>query len=250
MDKNLAQIVSPSISDMLDATKRQTSASMNCVQIGTIQSFDPATQLASIKLSMLQVVDVMEDGTKTYAEYPLIQECPVVTLFGGVDFLSMPITAGDNCIVLFNDREIDNWVYFGDGRSATVEKLHDLNNAIALVGIRPLTNSIGNYLANGIRLSHGNGESQMDLKDGLIDTIADLFFHHGNMQVSGNLQVGGNLTVTGNAAGEGGTLTVSSNVTLTGTNTLTAPVVNSGNGATGTFTNSVTVVNGIVTNGS
>lgn len=265
--KNLTQIGKPDSSAILEGLKRQTQLSINCVQIGVIQAFDAATQLATIKISMKQVKDVLEDGTRTLQEYPLLLECPVVVLFGGNDFLSMPIAVGDNCVVLFNDREIDQWLYHGDGQSPVTARLHDISDAFALVGIRSLTRSIASYLANGIRLSHNNGNSKMDLKDGLIDTVATLFLQHGNMEVTGDLTVDGNglvkedlevqgdalvdggLTVLGVTHGNAGTLTIDANATLTSGHTLTAPVVNSGNGATGSF-NFVTVVNGIVTGGS
>ena len=195
MDKNLKSIPAPSLPDVLDEYKRDTTLSINCTQIGVIQSFDVATQLATIAIAMKQVRDIAEDGTKTIVEYPLLLECPVMVLFGGVDILSLPITAGDNCIVLFNDRQIDNWLYNGPGQTPTIGRVHDLSDGIAIVGIRPLTNSITNYLAEGIRLSHGVGNSQMDLKTDLIDTIAELFFHHGDMRISRDLRVDRDLEV-------------------------------------------------------
>jgi len=261
MDKNLSQISQPGSSDILDGVKRQTKFTLNCHQIGTIQTFDPATQLASIQIAMKQVKDVLEDGTKTFQEYPVLLECPVVVLFGGVDFLSMPIQPGDSCIVLFNDREIDQWLYHGDGQYPVTVRLHDISDAFALVGIRSLTNSIASYLSNGIRLSHGNGSSQIDLKTALIESVAALFLHHGSMEITENLKVDedaevvgdalvrGGLTVLGDTKGNGGTFSIDDNVQVTSGHQLTAPVLNAQNGANGTF-NIVTVVNGIVVSGS
>lgn len=222
MDSNQRPVVPPSSGDVLGGAMRQAMRAINCVQIGTIEAFDPETQLANISIAMKQVKDVFENGTRTLQEYPLLMECPVVTLFGGVDFLSMPVTKGDNCIVLFNDREIDNWLNSGDGQAPTTFRMHDISDAFAIVGIRPLTNSIVGFLANGIRLSHGGGSSQLDLTEGLIQTVANLFLHNGSLQVLGNAVIEG---------------------------TLTANVVNAGNGASGSF-NVVQVQNGIVVGGS
>lgn len=266
-DKNLNSIGKPDFPAIVEGTKRQVMQSMNCVQIGEIQSFDATTQLASIKIAMKQVKDIMEDGTRILQEFPLLLECPVFFLFGGDDFMSMPIEPGDSCIILFNDREIDQWLNKGADQYPVSIRYHDISDAIALVGIRPLTNSVVGYITNGIRLSHGNGNSKIDIKTNLIETVATLLLHHGNLEVTGtgyvhgNMHVGGNdqvdgnavvngsLTVLGNTYGNGGTMTVDANLTLTSGKTLTAPVVNSGNGATGSF-NVVTVVNGIVTGGS
>lgn len=250
VDKNLGVIGTPDMAATFEGAKRQTMQAINCVQIGEIQAFDTTTQLASIKLTFKQVKDIQEDGTRTLQEYPVLLECPVFFLFGGADFLSMPIAVGDFCIVLFADREIDQWLNHGADQYPVSIRTHDISDAIALVGIRPLTDSLVGYITNGIRLSHGGGNATVDIKTNLIETLATLLLHHGNMQVTGNLTVGGNLTVVGNGSGDaGGTLNIASDVTLSSGHTLTAPIVNSGNGATGTF-NVVTVQNGIVTGGS
>ncbi len=246
---------------LLEEQKRDTQLSMNCVQIGIIQSFDADHQTATIKLALKQVTEIAPDGTKTIKEYPLILKCPVMTLFGGVDFMSMPIAAGDNCIVLFNDREIDNWLAAGNGQTPTTPRLHDISDAIAIVGIRPLTNSIATYLTNGIRLSHGGGNAKMDFTDNLISSLATLFIHHGNMTVTGdvdiegdtlieeNLHVEGGFTVDGDVDATGGTMHLKCNVTQDPAKSIQGGSLHATNGANGTYT-IVTVVDGIVISGT
>lgn len=191
---------------------------INAVKIGTIKSFNAGTQRAEIEIAYKQVRDLLEDGTRVYQDYPVLKDCPVITLFGGVDFLSMPIQPGDNCLVLFNDCDMDQWATNGDGGHPSTSRMHDLSDAIAIVGIRPLSNVITNYLANGIRLSHGGGNAQMDLKDNLIETIATLFLHNGNAEVTGDTLIRGNLTVLGNITGGSGSgsLTINGNAQING----------------------------------
>ena len=146
---------------------------------------------------------------------------PSWSLFGGSSFLSMPVAEGDNCIVLFNDRELDQW-YSGTSQVPQTPRVHDLSDGIAIVGINPLTKSIATYLANGIRLSHG-GSSGMDLTDAAINTMALLFTHTGNMKITGDLELDGNLSVTGETHGiSGGTLQVDSNFIQTPGKTMAA----------------------------
>ena len=57
----------------------------------------------------------------------------------------MPITAGDTCLVLFNDRDIDNWFQSGQVGPVATSRLHSMSDGIALVGIRSLANSIEGY---------------------------------------------------------------------------------------------------------
>lgn len=245
MDKNLKTLTPPDLPNVLDEAKRDIGLSINCVQIGVIQSFDQATQRANIKIAMKQVRDIAEDGVKTIVEYPILLECPVMVLFGGIDIITLPIQPGDNCIILFNDRQIDNWMYNGNDQTPNIGRVHDLSDGIAIVGIRPLTNSIGNYLANGIRLSHGAGNSQIDLKEDLIESIADLFLHNGDMRVTKDLEVMEDFYVRGDSYGDsGGEWRLRANL-----NQIPGFEIHDGRRVSGTF-NIVTVVDGIVVGGS
>jgi len=242
--------ITPNKIDIYDALERKFNAGLNAVQVGVIQSYDVGTQLASVKIAMKQVTNIDADGTKTLQEYPVLLECPAFVLSGGNDFISMPITAGDNCLVLFNDRDIDTWLNSGDGGFPTTSRKHDLSDGFVLVGVRPLTASIASALADGIRISH-NGDSFMDFVDGMIESTASMFKHNGDMQVDGDVTIEEDLlvkggmavlgTVTGNGSGE---MNIDADIVQ-----VSGREIHAGNGATGTFTE-VTVVDGIVISGT
>jgi len=235
---SLKQIPKPSMGDVLQELKSDIGVSYNAVQIGIIEAFDPSTQTATIRIAIKKIISEEADGTKILKEHPLIMQCPVMTYFGGNSFISCPIAAGDNCIVLFCDRDIDEWLYAGGVQAPNSRRIHDINDAIAIVGIRNFQNSISDFLANGIRLSFA-ADSRIDLTEDAIDSIAELFTHNGNMEITGSL------TIRGNVYGEaGGAVLLNSDLTQT-----SGKVLSAGNGATGTF-NVVTVLNGIVTGGS
>lgn len=262
MSKSLEQLVPPTTTDLLDVTKRNLSTDMNCINIGEIQEFNATTQVAKVQLLLKKVTAIYSDGTRAVEERPALWDVPCVTLFGGNAFLSMPIQVGDNCLVFFNDREIDQWFSKGGLQTPMTYRAHSVSDAIAIVGIRSLQDSIADYLAEGIRLSL-SPENRITITEGLIETIATLFKHNGNMQVTKNLEVNENVLVQGDVhiegglqvdgivtgEGGGGTITIDANITLGSGKSLSAPVVSSGNGATGSFAN-VTVENGIVVSGS
>lgn len=205
----------PDLTTLLNENNEGVVKGFNCMQIGIIQAFDASTQTASIKIAMKQVKQVNPDGTRILQEYPLLVTCPVVTLYGGVSFLSMPIAKGDTCLVLFCDRDIDNWYALGGVQVPATPRTHDLSDGIALVGVHNLKNKIADYLANGVRLSY-SANSRVTFTNDQIESLAGLFLHNGDMQITG---------------------------------TLTAAEVIAGNGANGNFDN-VVVVNGIVVSGS
>lgn len=259
--KSVELLNPPTMTDLLDSVKDNVGVEFNCVQIGQIQTFYPETQTADIELVIKKVESVAADGTRTYKERPILKTCPCLVLFGGTSFLSMPIATGDNCIVLFNDQEIDAWYENGGVQPTVTFRRHDISDGIALVGINSLQKSIADYVADGVRLSYSSN-SRITLTDGQIESIAALFKHNGNMQITGDLIVDGNGLIKGNAHIEGGlqvdgvatgsgggAFKMGAPVDLNG-NKISGGVVSSTNGATGTFANSVTVVAGIVISGS
>ena len=187
------------------------------------------------------ITDESPSGIKTYTERPLLLQVPVVTLFGGGSFLSMPITAGDTCILFFNDRDMENFIMDGGVGIPNSNRTHDISDAIAIVGIRDFQHSIAAYLTNGIRLQFASN-SKIDITNNAINSLAALFTHTGDARITGNLTVVGNLDVQGTGGTD--TATIGCNLTQTA-----GKVLKAGNGATGTF-NIVTVQNGIVTGGS
>lgn len=149
------------LASLLELQSKGTSRQINCHQVGEIVSFDPATQTAEVQVKMSFLLN------GEIKEYPLLLDCPCVVLSGGSGRLTMPISPGDSCLVLFNDRDIDNWYSGGQTMPPRTDRLHDFSDAIALVGIRNRQNQITDYLNDGVELKHGN--SSIKLKDGYID---------------------------------------------------------------------------------
>ena len=73
----------------------------------------------------------------------------MVFLGGAATALTFPIAKGDECLVLFNDRDMDNWFTGGGGGAVATPRLHSFADGIILVGLR----SLGNVLQNvdGVR---------------------------------------------------------------------------------------------------
>ncbi len=255
------QITYPDDTDLLSSLKDRVLKEINCVQVGEIQAFNPSNQTATVRLTLKTVVSVSIDGTRTITEKPILAEVPVVILSGGSSYLTLPISAGDTCLVLFNDRDFDEWIISGGLQIPATGRTHDLSDAIAIVGIRTLQNVIDDYEANKVKLKF-NDSNFMTIAGGQITLNTPLTQMTNDGQVVNNLAVGNNETV-GNNITAGGIVTASAfatsgsgggggSVTCASVNAsgdVSGATLTAGNGATGTF-NIVTVVNGIVTGGS
>lgn len=120
------------LDDVLMGLKEFIFSNLNCVQIGKVASFDPAKNTAEVEI---QFKAQTEDGT--LVDYPLLVDVPIFILSGGGAYIDMPVTAGDYCVILFNDRDIDTWWSSGNVKQPNSKRAHSLADGIALVGITP-----------------------------------------------------------------------------------------------------------------
>lgn len=174
----------PELMDSLYNLKDDIFRVLNCVKVGRIQSFNVSTKTAEIQILFKRV---MPD--QTIKSYPVLVDCPVFTLQGGGSYLEMPIAAGDQCIILFSDRNIDAWYKNGAEAAPFTDRCHDMSDGIALVGINALTSTLANYATDEVKLVYGNAKigekggkitirnnstSLLTVIDGLIDVIKGL----------------------------------------------------------------------------
>ena len=133
-DRPVTSLVEPRLGDLLERVKQDISRSINCVQVGTVSSFNATLGTAEVKINSKRR---LADGR--VFDFPLLTDCPVFQVFGGDAFLNMPVAAGDTCIVLFNDRDIDNWYLKGATAVPNTARAHSLSDGMVLVGVRPVS---------------------------------------------------------------------------------------------------------------
>lgn len=218
MSKALRYGTEATLASVLELQKKETMRQINCHQVGEIVSFDPSTQTAEVQVKMSFYLN------GEIKEYPLLLDCPCIILAGGDGALTMPIQAGDSCLVLFNDRDIDNWYAGGQKMPPRTDRMHDFSDAIALVGLRNKQNQLEEYLAQGTELKYGDSTIQLEngkvtLKNGTSTVVMD----NGNVTVTAtNIALTGAVAVTGTFSVNGkdvGDTHIHSGVTSGGGNT-------------------------------
>lgn len=126
-------VVPPGLDDILKEYQENTFANINCVQIGRIEKVND-NQTCEISI---QVKRRIPNGETI--NYPVLVDCPYFVLSGGKSYIDMPIKSGDYCIILFNDRNIDNWWSTANVTEPETKRKHSLSDGIAIVGISPET---------------------------------------------------------------------------------------------------------------
>lgn len=183
-------VASPDLKSLLDLFKKEILLGLNCHAIGVVQLFDSATQTAQVQVAYKKTYYNGPDiNVPVYVDYPVLIDCPVVVLQGGGATLTFPIKPNDTCLVLFNDRDIDNWFKSGQSGPVATQRLHAFSDGFALIGVNSLLTVLQDYdtiravMKNGttmvgvgpvlVKISNPSG-SLLTVINGLIDQISSL----------------------------------------------------------------------------
>lgn len=182
--------VNPTLLDLLQSFKQQMLLQLFKIHIGVIQEFNAQNQTVTVQIAYTKTYFQFDEKTKQYVPkqrpYTPIINAPAIVLGGGSGAVTFGISAGDECLVLFNDRDIDNWFAGGAGGPVKTGRLHSFSDGFALVGIRSLGKVLENYDTTRATLRKGTtrvgvGDSKviianqattlLSLMDQLIDVI-------------------------------------------------------------------------------
>lgn len=187
---------------------------------GIIESFDPTTQLASIQPAIKRIFKTNEGDIDilTPTDLPILINVPVQFPRGGGFSLTFPVKKGDECLLIFCERSIDNWHKFGGVNKPGARRFHHLSDATAIVGVSSMVNKIPNYDNTNVQLKKDDGSVELTLSaDGTgkfnanteVSITAPLITLNGDTTINGILDVNGNTSIDG---------------TLDVTGTVTAPI--------------------------
>ena len=130
---------------LLNIIKDEIKREINCHAIGTIKTFDSTTLTCTVSINYQKVLkqsSYTAPNPTAYIDpiinYPILVRVPIVVMGGGGSYTTYPISPGDNCLVLFCDRDIDLWLELGGvNNPPNTERMHDLSDAVAIVGLYP-----------------------------------------------------------------------------------------------------------------
>jgi hypothetical protein len=174
---SLNQIPSePSMKDLLDQLKKDIFLSLFCHHIGTVQSFDATKQTATATVNYKKTIFQLNRATGLYApvlvNYPVLLDCPVIFLGGGTASLTCPVKKNDECLILFNDRDIDNWFKGSSTSPVATSRAHSFSDGLILVGIRSLAHVLENFEIDRISMRNGSARTSVT-DDELVDISND-----------------------------------------------------------------------------
>jgi hypothetical protein len=144
-----ANPANPDLTDVLELWRKDLMLAFNSHHVGTVRSFDAATQTCTATINYKQTYFQFNEQTAVYTpvltDYPTLVSCPLIMISGAGGALTMGDPTGQECLVLFNDRDIDNWYAGNSSGAVATSRLHSFSDGIILVGLRSLANALPNY---------------------------------------------------------------------------------------------------------
>jgi len=176
---------------------------------GIIVSFDAATQLATVQPAIKRIFVTRDEDREILvpSDLPILIHVPVIFPRGGGFSLTFPVKKGDECLLVFCERSIDNWHKTGKVKEPTARRFHSLSDATAFVGLSSLVNKVPDYDPINTEIKKDDGSVSVKLlANGDLEIVAD-----GDMTAT----IGGDIIAT----------CTNLDVTASSTATLTSPSI-------------------------
>lgn len=128
----------PSIADTLRRLERKIGVALHVAAPGTIATYDPVTQTASVQLGFM-LVPRSELPVPVPVPIPPILNVRVSQVKGSTHFDHAPLAPGDTGLLVFADRCLDYWFKTLAGEPVDPQdgRVHDLADAVFFPGLAP-----------------------------------------------------------------------------------------------------------------
>jgi hypothetical protein len=158
---------------------------------GIIQSFDPIFQTVTVLPAIMEIVT--SKGAESNVQLPLLVDVPIALPRAGGYCLTLPVTKGDECLVMLADHCIDSWWQSGGAGNIQMDRRrHDLSDGFALLGIWSQPHIIPGYKTDRAQLRNDAGTAVVEIVGTTINITAPTV-NVGNSTVV----IGDNTTIDG-----------------------------------------------------
>lgn len=197
------------MADLLSKWKTNISANLRVAWPGIIASFDSATQTVEVDLALQDRLYTILKGQNSaswqYVQVPRLTGIPIVLPRAGGFTLTMPVTKGDECLVIISDVCINAWWQNGAletsdgyiGQQWERPRRHDFSDGMAILGVWSQPRVLSNYSTQSAQLRSDDGSVTVDVTNQAISLNAPKI----NINSSGDVDINaqGNVNIVGNA---------------------------------------------------
>lgn len=146
----------PGLAEVIKVAMESFGRAMHVAMPGVVETYDAAEQKAHVK-PQVQRLTIDPDGNEELLELPVVPNVPVVFPRGGGCFVSFPLAAGDQVILLVCDRELNTWKSNGGDAQPADPRSHSLPDAVAIPGGYPFSSPLSDAHASNMVMGKDGG---------------------------------------------------------------------------------------------
>lgn len=188
----MGQTISQSLGGDLSRQRKQeemAAANLRVAVPGIIQSFDAIEQTVRVQPAIREMV-TGSDYVPVPIELPALLDVPIVLPRAGDYILTLPVQAGDECLVIFADQCMDAWWQNGGVQNPMERRRHDLSDGFAILGTWSQPRRLAKFSTDTMQLlNHKTGTGITVHEEGI--TV------HGTITVTGDATMQGAVVAGG-----------------------------------------------------
>ncbi|MBZ9939127.1 hypothetical protein LB518_22715 [Mesorhizobium sp. BR1-1-16] len=180
--------------ETIDTAMRAAQAKIWTTVPCTIVSVDFAKQTCTVQPTVKTQVR-KADGSQEWQALPVIPDAPLHFPGGGGVAMTFPVKAGDEALAMISARSIDAWHQSGGEQQQTTMRMHDLSDAMVMVGFRSQPNALPNVSPDAVHIRSTDGTSTISLHptDGVAISTPNAL----SISAAGSINFTGTFNVTG-----------------------------------------------------
>lgn len=179
---------------------RQAVLGLRCAMPATVVSVDYGKMTLTAQPTIKGIL-MTKDGAAAEA-LPILQDVPIVWPSGGGVTLTLPVAAGDECLLVIADRCIDAWWQSGGVQLPMDSRAHDLSDAFAIVGVRSLPRAISGISRTAAQLRTDDGGTSISVSSGVVKIKSVSVEIDGDLTVKGATEFKGPVKANGKSIDE------------------------------------------------
>jgi len=137
------------------------------IMIGQVVSFNSLNNSVNVQ----PVLKRKFADEKEPTNLPIINDVPVAFFGGGGFWITIEPAPGDYCILLISDRALERWKRTGGVVSPVKARHHDMNDAVAYMGLNPFNDALQNIPQNTLHIRSRDGQSGIKLSNSNIEMM-------------------------------------------------------------------------------
>jgi len=132
---------------------------------GIVQSFNAEHNTVEVQPTIQRKLR-QPDGTSIDETLSLCVDVPVHFPSGGGFTMTVPVQRGDECLLVFSSRCIDNWWDRGGVQPQRIERMHNPSDGFAILGTRSKPRALKNVSTSNVQLRSDDGSVFIEIQNG------------------------------------------------------------------------------------